>query len=82
MESNNTMTKVLHGVDALVEEFLGEDLKADEVLRDAKKQVENEIRPLMKRNHKQSTREAASIKHVDDIDWKHLATHGGLADLW
>ena len=49
VESNNTMTKVLDGVDALVEEFVGEDLKADEVLRDAKKQVETEIRPQMKR---------------------------------
>lgn len=45
--------------------------------------VKIEIKALMKRNHEQSTKEAASIIHLDDIvnDWEHLATHGGLADL-
>ena len=55
----------------------------DEVLHEAKKQVELEIKVLMKKKktQKQSTKEAAAVKHVDDIDWEHLAKYGGLADL-
>lgn len=51
MDSNDTMTKMLSEVDALVGVFVREDLK-DEVFRDAKKQVETDVRVLMKRNRK------------------------------
>ena len=80
VDSNETMKKVLDGVDALVAEYVGEYLK-NEVVHEAKKQVELQIKALMKKKTKKSTKEATAAKHVDDIDWEHLAKYGGLADL-
>lgn len=35
----------------------------------------------MKIHQKKQSKKVAAAKHVDDFDWEHLATFGGLADL-
>ena len=80
MDSNETMKKVLDKVDHFVDEFVGKDLR-DEVVRDAKKQVELKVKAQMKIHQRKERKKVAAAKHVDDFDWERLATFGGLADL-
>ena len=72
VDSNETTTKVLDRVGDFVDKFVGHDLR-DEVFREAKKQVELEIKAYMKKHQRKTAKEAAAATHVDDIDWEHLA---------
>ena len=80
MDSNETMKKVLDKVDHFVDEFVGKDLR-DEVVCEAKKQVELKVKAQMKIHQGKESKKVAAAKHVDEFDWERLATFGGLADL-
>ena len=53
VDSNNTMDKVLGGLESLIEQFTGEDL-GDEVIKEARRQVELKLKAEMRRQQKNS----------------------------
>ena len=53
VDSNNTMDKVLGGLESLIGQFTGEDLR-DEVIKEARRQVELKLKAEMRRQQKNS----------------------------
>ena len=53
VDSNNTMDKVLGGLESLIEQFTGENLR-DEVIKEARRQVEVKLKAEMRRQQKNS----------------------------
>ena len=55
VDSNNTMDKVLGALESLIEQFTGEDLSLrDEVIKEARGQVELKLKAEMRRQQKNS----------------------------
>ena len=50
-DSNNTMDKVLGGMESLIEQFTGEDLR-DEVIKESRRQVELKLKAEIRRQQK------------------------------
>ena len=53
VNSNNTMDKVLGGLESLIEQFTGEDLR-DKIIKEARRQVELKLKVEMRRQQKNS----------------------------